>query len=55
MVHDLREVSLWCLHQDMIVVTHHAINMDNCPIAKSGGFKIGKELLAVLLAFEHIL
>jgi len=34
---------------------HHAINMYNCSIAKSGGVKIRKELLAVLLAFEHIL
>ena len=55
MLHDLRQIARGCFQQQMIMVAHQAVGMNNCPIAYYRRFKIRKEFFSIHLAFKDIL
>lgn len=54
-LHDLRQVCVRSLYQQVVVIGYETINMDLCTMADCRRFQIRKELLPVLIAQKIIL
>ena len=52
--HDLRQVPFGRFQQQVIVVAHQAIRMDDRAVTLCGGFQIGEKLLPVSSALEYV-
>jgi hypothetical protein len=53
--YDLRQIARGCRHEEMIVVVHDAVCMDDCFISNDGCLQIGKKPFSVPFVPEYVL
>jgi hypothetical protein len=54
-LHYLGKVALRRFQQQMIMVAHQAVCMNNCAVSLRGGFQVREEFFTILPTFEYIL